>query len=37
MGQKIPKLKIAKVASKGGSLGRAALLAQTLGKMRNKA
>jgi hypothetical protein len=34
MGQKIPKAKIAKAAKAGGTLGREANLAKTLGKLR---
>jgi hypothetical protein len=35
-GQKIPKSKIAKAAKAGGTLGRRARLAETLGKMHHK-
>lgn len=35
-GHKIPKSKLAKAASKGGTLGRRARLAETLSKMRHK-
>jgi len=35
-GRKIPASKIREAASKGGTLGRRARLAQTLGKMRKK-
>jgi hypothetical protein len=35
-GKKIPKSKIAQAAQKGGTLGRRARLAQTLGKLRKR-
>lgn len=35
LGQKIPKAKVAKAAKAGGTLGRRARLAQTLGKMNH--
>ena len=35
-GQKIPRAKLAAAAKKGGTLGRRARLAITLGKMRRK-
>ena len=35
-GSKIPKAKVTKAAAKGGTIGKEAKLAQTLGKLRKK-